>query len=1352
MKILYTIFAFLVLHILPAQAQEVRTLARQPNSSFEGRHFYVGFMDNASVSIQETAAKALQIYIATSFKTTVKVSIPDSPLATYSLPADTVLVLSLPQRFEVDSSEAILTNKSIEITSDAPICVYSFNSKTTSSDIYNAISTSSWGMEYIAVSLPNDTAYSIQSDPHCSEFMIMAAEDNTSVTIIPNDLTLRGKGKGIPFIVKLQRGEVYLVKSSKNLSVKGDLSGSIVRSDKPIGFLSGHMRTSLPQAMSASKDHLVEMLPPTSSWGKKFVTIPFFTKYYVGALNTPQYTGDLIHVVNSLADTKIINNPLLPADILFDFPFAYSFGVRPAFMKPAIWEWNKPVCLSQIMYSEVVGYQTDSFDPSLAVISPVEQYISRTVFLVPETPQYLNHFVNFICDSIALDNARLDGALITTIYPNIKFQYVGSNPRFYWAAIPLKEGKHILSTDIGKFSGVLYGMGPHDSYATTLGFSLLDPKMKGDSIPPLLTANESCGIITAQAIDVNLPDKSNLDYISVLESQSENYSWIINYPTPTKGEITAQPIDPFKDGKITIEARDRAGNGTQYVFEYNAPLNFTSQAILFKSVNTSQARCIDDSIVNTSSTRTLTINGIGITGDPRITFKEFPVVPISLPPNTAYHFTLCYTPGAGGEKVESEVIVDFGCSRFKKIPVSGSVRNISLATTGHDFRDVRVGDTAIFPVTITNTSVGLLSAIRIDSLKCVSCTADFSFDTTGVFPISLAAGKTLSIPGRFTPTVRGVLTNTVSAANTPVDPDVQQIDNKIEVMGRGIAPEIEANNIDFKRRRVGTKIDSMIIIRNNGDAPAVLSFKSISTDFLKALVVDTVNVFPFTLLTAPPKVLKVSFTPDAVGDFRDSLGCLVDWRFHAPVNIAYFGTGTLPIIVTDSIEFAGIEAGMQSDTTAAVIFSKGNEDLTIQKIFPVSGDLSVFTIAPEWFDGRVIEQEKADSLKVLFSPLLKGTYSAVYGVIHDAVPANYPSDTSYIEVRGTALSKAVPDTAFMKVESGVTIVEPCNPNSLDLKLMNTGNIPVVIDSLSITSDNAEIDYAGFTDQGIIAVNSFKTLPVSLRTELRDSVTLFIYIRLIDTNGVNEPVVIRQTIRIAVRQHSISLETEPTFEGTPGEIINILEKGVITGGTDQDYTFKSTLTTDRTLMLIAQTTGKLIVKDAFKERTFAVRFEQNNNIVTAISENPIRFDAPSTWTLAIPFEIMLGLVFETDLEMSVDGNQCYTGDSANSKFYVVGVCSPYTRRVRITEEFAIMSAYPNPASTDASIDIMMPENGELEVTATDMLGNLFFIERNLYLTKGVHSRKLDITELPSGVYTLAARFKTDIQHSLIIITK
>ena len=56
----------------------------------------------------------------------------------------------------------------------------------------------------------------------------------------------------------------------------------------------------------------------------------------------------------------------------------------------------------------------------------------------------------------------------------------------------LSVGAHKLICTDGYFSGIIYGHGFRDSYSMTLGARLNDPN-KVDTIPPILTAIDSCG-------------------------------------------------------------------------------------------------------------------------------------------------------------------------------------------------------------------------------------------------------------------------------------------------------------------------------------------------------------------------------------------------------------------------------------------------------------------------------------------------------------------------------------------------------------------------------------------------------------------------------------------------------------------------------------------------------------------------------------------------------------------------------------------------------------------------------------------------------------------------------------------
>ncbi len=61
------------------------------------------------------------------------------------------------------------------------------------------------------------------------------------------------------------------------ISHEDDQSGTVVSSNKPISFYSGHEFTYIPAGATAC-DHLVEQLPQTETWGSRFATAPLATR------------------------------------------------------------------------------------------------------------------------------------------------------------------------------------------------------------------------------------------------------------------------------------------------------------------------------------------------------------------------------------------------------------------------------------------------------------------------------------------------------------------------------------------------------------------------------------------------------------------------------------------------------------------------------------------------------------------------------------------------------------------------------------------------------------------------------------------------------------------------------------------------------------------------------------------------------------------------------------------------------------------------------------------------------------------------------------------------------------------
>ncbi|MGB9912930.1 MAG: hypothetical protein ACPLRO_06130, partial [Candidatus Kapaibacteriota bacterium] len=173
-------------------------------SSYEGTHFFVGFMQNEIVVDPRYGGLHLKLFIFPSSTTNITVIFPnDSTVYFSNVSTSKNIELEVPVIFENYESE-VVRKKSVEIISTNPILVYGFSTQYLTSDAYTAIPVEKWGKEYVIISYANDQ-YSTPSDtyldpadsiyratPRQSEFLILSAYDSTSITFYPRAITEKG--------------------------------------------------------------------------------------------------------------------------------------------------------------------------------------------------------------------------------------------------------------------------------------------------------------------------------------------------------------------------------------------------------------------------------------------------------------------------------------------------------------------------------------------------------------------------------------------------------------------------------------------------------------------------------------------------------------------------------------------------------------------------------------------------------------------------------------------------------------------------------------------------------------------------------------------------------------------------------------------------------------------------------------------------------------------------------------------------------------------------------------------------------------------------------------------------------
>jgi hypothetical protein len=292
----------------------------------EGRDFYLGYLTPSyNRVVPEHSKKFFGIFafVAAYQDTKVYVSYFDSTSGKESTPTEYSVqafhTLEIPldtNRMRMkDPGDLFAEYRSVHITSEHPISVMYYSQGACAGGEYLALPTMTLGRKYVVASYYDNPEGNLAMlggggahdlDRACGYFLVIAAHDNTKVTIAPASTTQGGKhigvtngpganGVPVPYTIVLQRGQCYLVKSHCESS-ENDISGSIIESDKPVGVIAGHENNGFGSVSGKStegRDYMVEqMLPHEYDAVSGIVTLPNIDS----KPNNADGTGDNIRV------------------------------------------------------------------------------------------------------------------------------------------------------------------------------------------------------------------------------------------------------------------------------------------------------------------------------------------------------------------------------------------------------------------------------------------------------------------------------------------------------------------------------------------------------------------------------------------------------------------------------------------------------------------------------------------------------------------------------------------------------------------------------------------------------------------------------------------------------------------------------------------------------------------------------------------------------------------------------------------------------------------------------------------------------------------------------------------------
>lgn len=493
-----------------------------------GREFWIAIPQN---EVESHPTERIEIHLVSQNPCSVVVTdFYSETQRTYTLGANEDRVLTdargeVTWASEVIESEQVVP-KGIRIVSTEPISVFVLNSKQYTHDGYRALPLHTWGREYVPVSYFDYKEFAEWG----GGFVVVASQPTTV------DILLRGVGEGDattsggrkintnqPLTISLDSGDVYMVRGDGKTRGIFDVSGSLIRSDKPVGVLAFHMKTSMPNLLAGGgRQHLVEMCQPVSTWGKRSATVEFTRTQSKGP-----GSGDVFRVMSCEPSTKWSvtsydavtkkirsrdGGTLLKAGDFADIsqssqPTALISGI-------SIWESEKPIRIVQYATSWMWDYNTN-LDPFMIEVPSLDAGVNTATFATAANPRFTTHFASLIVranpslptyntdlESLTLDGVPLWKYPLARI-PGLKSNLVQGDIHYVTFEVPSNGKPHVLSANSRvQFSGYIVGSAADEAFGWPIAGSVR-PTSLVDTIAPSLSVIADCRLASVTATDLS---------------------------------------------------------------------------------------------------------------------------------------------------------------------------------------------------------------------------------------------------------------------------------------------------------------------------------------------------------------------------------------------------------------------------------------------------------------------------------------------------------------------------------------------------------------------------------------------------------------------------------------------------------------------------------------------------------------------------------------------------------------------------------------------------------------------------------------------------------------------------------
>ncbi|GAC1575991.1 MAG: hypothetical protein NVS3B20_07620 [Polyangiales bacterium] len=371
------------------------------------------------------------------------------------------------------------------IKTDVPVSVYDILPYGGASSYFPGASlilpTTAWGTNYVAMLPTQELPFSTAGSNAPKWGQIIASQDGTTVKVAAtSDLP---SAADIPSIAAKSVGTFMLnANEVVQWSPSGNMTGSVISSDKPIAFVGGDAALCIKSKTSTgiACDSAFQQNLPVSALGFEYVGAPYATRRadlvpesipyrLVGAVDGTVLTFDppLTSVPSTLELGQFV-------DFETTFPFKLSsqdnkhpFAVAQMMTGGSLTTASRPGITPGGMYGTGLG------DPELVNVLPPAQFLSKYVFFTDPTYGTTNLVLTRVKGSAGYKEVTVD-----CIGKVSGWKPVGSSDQYQVADVDLvrgaagagscKNGLHVASSD-GAFGLTVWGTDAYASYAYPAG-------------------------------------------------------------------------------------------------------------------------------------------------------------------------------------------------------------------------------------------------------------------------------------------------------------------------------------------------------------------------------------------------------------------------------------------------------------------------------------------------------------------------------------------------------------------------------------------------------------------------------------------------------------------------------------------------------------------------------------------------------------------------------------------------------------------------------------------------------------------------------------------------------------------